>query len=104
MERYAFKMQLRPGCEAEYQSRHDAIWPELVQLLKESGISEYSIHLDCATGTLFGILTRNAGHTMADLPDHPVMQRWWAFMADLMETHADQQPVATPLTPMFYLP
>ncbi|MEN9895048.1 MAG: hypothetical protein RIR97_900, partial [Pseudomonadota bacterium] len=32
MERYAFKMFLNPGMEAEYKRRHDAIWPELVDL------------------------------------------------------------------------
>jgi len=34
----AFRMQLRPGNVAEYRRRHDAIWPELAQLLRESGI------------------------------------------------------------------
>jgi hypothetical protein len=45
-EQIAFKMQLCPGFEAEYRKRHDAIWPELVRLLKEAGISDYSIFLD----------------------------------------------------------
>ena len=58
MQKYAFKMQLNPGMEAEYKRRHDAIWPELVQLLKEAGISDYSIHLDRETNTLFGVLWR----------------------------------------------
>ena len=30
MQKYAFKMQLNPGMEAEYKRRHDEIWPELV--------------------------------------------------------------------------
>ena len=29
MKREAFKMYLKPGCEAEYEKRHAAIWPEL---------------------------------------------------------------------------
>lgn len=51
-EKYAFKMQLHPGMEAEYKKRHDAIWPELVALLHEAGVSDYSIHLDRETNTL----------------------------------------------------
>ena len=44
--RIAFKMQLFKGYEEEYKKRHDEIWPELQQLLKETGISDYSIFLD----------------------------------------------------------
>ena len=55
MEKYAFKMKLNPGQAAEYKSRHDAIWPELVAVLKEAGISDYSIHLDGETNILFGV-------------------------------------------------
>ncbi|MCB1335704.1 MAG: L-rhamnose mutarotase [Roseivivax sp.] len=104
MEKYAFKMRLNPGCKAEYIKRHDAIWPELVTLLKEAGVSDYSIHLDEETNTLFGVLWRRDDHGMAALPAHPVMQRWWAHMADIMATHPDNEPVATPLTPVFHMP
>lgn len=104
MQKYAFKMQLNPGAQAEYLRRHDAIWPELVHLLRGAGVSDYSIHLDPDTDILFGVLWRTDDHTMADLPAHPVMQRWWAHMADLMQTHPDGAPVATPLVAMFHLP
>ncbi len=104
MQRHAFKMRLNPGMEAEYTRRHDEIWPELVQLLKDSGISNYSIHLDRETNTLFGYLERREDHGMDDLPNHPVMQRWWAYMGDIMATNPDGSPVAIPLTETFYLP
>ncbi|MBW3499657.1 L-rhamnose mutarotase [Janthinobacterium sp. NKUCC08_JDC] len=103
MQQIAFKMQLKPGHAAEYQRRHDAIWPELASLLQESGVRDYSIFLDEETGALFAVLRRMDGHTMEALPQHPVMRRWWAHMADLMETQADASPVAVPLTPMFHL-
>lgn len=103
MQQIAFKMQLKPGHAAEYQRRHDAIWPELASLLQESGVRDYSIFLDEETGALFAVLRRMEGHTMEALPQHPVMRRWWAHMADLMETQADASPVAVPLTPMFHL-
>ena len=103
-EKYAFKMRLNPGMAAEYKRRHDAIWPELAALLKETGISDYSIHLDEETNILFGVLSRRSDHTMDDLPSHPVMRRWWDHMRDIMETNADGEPAATPLRPMFHLP
>jgi L-rhamnose mutarotase len=102
-ERHAFKMKLNPGQAEEYKRRHEAIWPELVELLHEAGVSDYTIHLDEATDTLFAVLTRRADHTMDRLPEHEVMQRWWAHMRDIMETHPDGEPVAIPLTPMFHM-
>jgi L-rhamnose mutarotase len=104
MQKYAFKMRLNPGMEAEYKRRHDEIWPELVALLKGAGVSDYSIHLDRETNTLFGVLWRTDDHRMDDLAGHPVMQRWWAHMADLMETEPSLAPQVTPLQPMFHLP
>ena len=104
MEKYAFKMKLNPGMAAEYKRRHDAIWPELVALLKDAGVSDYSIHLDEETNILFGVLWRRDGHTMGALPEHPVMERWWAHMRDIMETKPDGEPIATPLAPMFHMP
>ena len=104
MERYAFKMRLISGCRDEYKKRHDEIWPELVDLLKNAGVSDYSIHLDEETNTLFGALWRTKDHTMDDLPSQAIMQRWWAHMADIMETKPDNEPVAAPLTPVFHMP
>ena len=103
MEKFAFRMKLHPGREDEYRRRHDAIWPELAALLREAGISDYSIHLDRETGTLFGVLWRRDGHGMDALPGHPVMRRWWAHMADIMETNPDGSPVAVPLETVFHL-
>lgn len=104
MKRLAFKMQLFKGCEEEYKKRHDEIWPELQSLLKESGISEYSIFLDRTTGSLFGVLQVEDAVMIDKLPSTPVMQRWWKYMADIMETNADHSPVSIPLDEVFYLP
>jgi L-rhamnose mutarotase len=103
MQRHAFKMHLNAGQEAEYIRRHDAIWPELLTLLRESGISNYSIHLDRETMTLFGYLEQRDDHGMADLPNNPVMRRWWAHMGDIMRTNPDGSPVAEPLSETFYM-
>jgi L-rhamnose mutarotase len=103
MQKYAFRMRLNPGQEAEYKRRHDAIWPELAALLRQAGVSDYSIHLDRETGLLFGVLWRRDDHTMDDLPSHPVMRRWWDHMADIMETNPDNSPFAVPLETVFHL-
>jgi L-rhamnose mutarotase len=103
MKTHAFKMQLKPGCAAEYQRRHDALWPELAALLRQHGISDYSIFLDEATGTLFAVQRLDESIARADLPEHPLMRRWWDYMADLMETNPDHSPVVTDLKPVFYL-
>lgn len=104
MEKYAFKMQLNPGMADEYRRRHDAIWPELVDLLHQAGVQDYSIFLDDETNTLFGVLWRKSAHLMDDLPSHPLMQRWWAHMADIMLCNPDNAPIATPLAQMFHMP
>jgi L-rhamnose mutarotase len=103
MEKFAFKMFLNPGMRAEYQKRHDEIWPELVTLLKDAGVSDYSIHLDAETSILFGVLWRTADHSMDALPLEPVMQRWWAHMADIMRTNEKNEPVAIPLETVFHM-
>lgn len=104
MHHIAFKMQLHKGCEAEYKKRHDEIWPELKQLLKETGISDYVIFLDETTNSLFGVMKADDPTKLDNLPQQPVMQRWWHYMADIMETNPDHSPVQVPLKEVFYLP
>lgn len=103
MEKFAFKMKLNPGCRAEYIKRHNEIWPELSALLKSAGVRDYSIHLDGETDILFGVLWRSDGHSMNKLPDDLIMQKWWAYMADIMETHPNNEPIATPLETVFHM-
>jgi L-rhamnose mutarotase len=100
---HAFRMKLKPGNVAEYRRRHDAIWPELAQLLRESGIYDYSIFLDEETLQLFAVLKLRDGNTREHLPQHPLMRRWWEYMRDLMETQPDGRPLEWPLVPLFHL-
>jgi L-rhamnose mutarotase len=104
MTRVAFKMQLFADQKEEYKKRHDAIWPDLVALLKDTGISEYSIFLDETTNSLFGVLKAEDPLSLNNLPSHPVMQRWWKYMGDIMESNPDNSPVSIPLEEVFYLP
>lgn len=104
MQRVAFKMQLHKGFEAEYAKRHEKLWPDLEVLLKDSGIKEYSIFLDETTLSLFGVLKVANKIKLDELPTYPVMQKWWAYMKDIMESNADNSPVSVPLKEVFYLP
>ena len=104
MKRVAFKMKLLRGCEEEYKKRHDALWPELKILLKETGIEGYSIFLDEETNVLFGVLKIKNPLKLDELPKHPVMKKWWAHMKDIMESNPDNSPVSVPLKEVFYLP
>jgi L-rhamnose mutarotase len=103
MPRLAFKMRLKPGAAAEYKKRHDAIWPELAAELRAAGISDYSIFLDEETLTLFAVQKLGDQNAAADLPDSPLVRKWWDYMAPLMETHPDHSPVARPLNEVFHL-
>ena len=103
-QQFAWVLEVRPGYEDEYKKRHDEIWPELIALLKEAGISDYSIFLDDESEILFGVLWRESNNKMEDLPAHPVMQRWWAYMADIMETSPTKEPVVQRLSDLFHMP
>ena len=103
METIAFVMQLLPGFEAEYEKRHDKIWPELVTLLKEAGVEDYSIFLHPETLQLFATLKRPANHSMDALPEQAVMKKWWAYMGDIMEHNNDNSPVSQSLNKVFHL-
>ena len=103
MKRVAFKMKLYPGFADEYKKRHDEIWPELVGLLKQAGINDYSIFIDEETNSLFGVLKTNDVKLLEDLPNHAIMQRWWRYMSDIMETNPDNSPVNIPFKEVFYL-
>jgi L-rhamnose mutarotase len=104
MQRIAFTMKLFPGYEAEYRRRHETIWPDLQSLLKEAGITEYSIFLDEETLLLFAYMVVADPGKLDQLPGHPVMQKWWDQMKDIMDSHPDHSPVTRPLKEVFYMP
>jgi L-rhamnose mutarotase len=98
----AFKMKLKPGFSEEYKRRHDAIWPDLSALLKQNGVSDYTIFLDEETNTLFAV-QQLSGQGSQDLGREEIVQKWWAYMADIMDTNPDNSPVSVPLKEVFHL-
>ncbi len=103
MKRLAFKMHLNEGQKQAYIQRHNEIWPELKKLLKDAGVSEYSIFLDVATNTLFAFQKVEGDGGSQDLGQTEIVQKWWAFMADIMQTNPDNSPVSVELEEVFYM-
>ena len=99
----AFKMKLKPGFKEEYKKRHDEIWPELKTLLNENGISDYTIFLDEETNILFAVQEQDGNKSSQDLGQTEIVQKWWAYMADIMESNPDNSPVSRPLTEVFHM-
>lgn len=103
MRRLAFKMHLNNGQKEEYKKRHNEIWPELKFLLKEAGVSEYSIFLDEETNTLFAFQKVRGEGGSQDLGQTETVKKWWKFMADIMETNPDNSPLTKELEEVFYM-
>lgn len=103
MSKIAFKMKLKPGFKDEYKKRHDEIWPELLVLLRDAGVSDYSIFLDEETHILFGVQLQAGDRSSQDLGSSEIVKKWWAYMADIMETNPDNSPVTVPLENVFYM-
>lgn len=103
MKREAFKMYLKPGFEREYEKRHNALWPEMKALLKEGGVYDYSIFWDKETNVLYAVQKVEGDAGSQDMGTNPIVQKWWAYMADIMETNPDNSPVSIPLKEVFHL-
>ena len=103
MKRMAFKMKLKNGFAEEYKKRHDAIWPELKKLLFDSGVRDYSIFLDEETNILFAVQKVIGDGGSQDLGATEIVKKWWAYMADIMDTNQDNSPVSIPLPEVFHI-
>ena len=104
MQRLAFKMKLNSGQKAIYKKRHKELWPALKQLLKDNGISEYSIFFDEETNILFAFQKVTGEGGSQDLANNAIVKKWWDFMADIMEVNPNNSPVSIPLEEVFYMP
>ena len=98
-----FKMKLFPGQEAEYEKRHNELWPEMQDMIHEHGGKNYTIFLDRETLTLFGYIEIEDEELWAKGADTAINRKWWDFMADIMETNPDNSPVSVDLQNVFHL-
>lgn len=103
MRRKAFVMTLKPGCQQEYQQRHNPIWPELQEVLKSHGVHNYSIFLDRDTDRLFAYVEIESEALWRQIAQTPACRRWWDHMKELMLTNHDNSPTAIELDEVFHL-
>lgn len=98
-----FKMKLLPGCAAEYERRHSAIWPEMKAMIAGCGGSDYSIFLDERTNDLFACIRIVDREKWSDFAETEICRKWWDYMSDIMEVKSDKSPVSIPLRLMFHM-
>lgn len=99
----AFKMKLYDGMEEEYTKRHNELWPEMKEMIHEYGGHNYSIFLDRNTNVLYGYIEIESEEKWAKSADTPICRKWWNYMADIMDTNADNSPVSEDLVRVFHL-
>jgi L-rhamnose mutarotase len=105
LKRYAFMLRLRPGAAEAYEEAHQAVWPEMLELLKSAGISEYSIYRRDEL-LILALRAENFEETWSKIENHPVNLRWQQAMAPLFEPNeglreGERFPM---LEEVFYLP
>ena len=105
MERAAFLLKVKADMLDEYKRRHDEIWPEMLEALREAGWYNYSLFMR-EDGLLFGYVeTPDFEKALARMAETEVNKRWQDFMAPYFEgiggQHADESMV--PLEQVFYL-
>ena len=91
------------GMAAEYEKRHHELWPEMKEMIHNYGGSNYAIFLDTETNILYGQLEVENEEKWAASANDPICRKWWDYMADIMETNADNSPVSKDLKEVFYL-
>ena len=104
MIRKAFRMAVHPDAHQEYQRRHNPIWPELEQTLREHGVRSYSIFLDPQTHDLFAYAEVESEARWDAIARTEVCRRWWAHMREIMPSNPDHSPCSSPLHEVFHLP
>ena len=82
MQRVGFRLQVRPEMMDEYVRRHAEVWPDMLQALRETGWTNYTLFLDRSDGTLFGYFeTPDLAAAKAGMAAREVNARWQADMA-----------------------
>jgi L-rhamnose mutarotase len=80
LKRYAFMLRLRPGAATAYEEAHHAVWPEMLALLKRTGISEYSIYRRDEL-LILALRAADFESTWQKIESDPINTRWQHAMA-----------------------
>ncbi|WP_226037397.1 L-rhamnose mutarotase [Aquibacillus saliphilus] len=91
MARYIFLMECKKGSEQEYIKRHKEVHPELLEALKEVGISNYSIFMN--GNQLYAYMeVANFEEAMAKLENNPANITWQKYMSDILAMDRGNNP------------
>ena len=103
MIRKAFLMAVNTDAHDEYKRRHDPIWSDLQEVLKQHGVHNYSIFLESDSSRLFAYVEVDSEELWEQIAKTDACRRWWAFMKDIMPTNEDNSPTTTNLDEVFHL-
>jgi L-rhamnose mutarotase len=92
MERVCFLLRVRPDRLEEYRARHEAVWEDMLQALRETGWRNYSLFVR-DDGLLVGYLeTDDFEAAQRGMEERDVNARWQAEMAEFFELPGDARP------------
>jgi L-rhamnose mutarotase len=92
MQRYGTTIRLRPEAELEYKRYHEAVWPEVLRIISECGIRNYSIYLrDGILFAYFEYVGKDFAADMARMAADPKTREWWAIMNPMQEPFPDRK-------------
>lgn len=93
MKRYASVIRVNLDKLPEYKRYHAAVWPEVLEMIRQCNIRNYSIFLK--DDLLFGYFEYHGADYAADMAKmaaDPRTQAWWAVMMPMqmpLETRAE---------------
>jgi len=93
MERYGMILRVKPECEREYLDYHKAVWPEVLELIRDCNVRNYSIFLH--NHHLFAYYEYTGADYRADMAKmaaHPKMREWWDIMEPMQEPVESRKP------------
>lgn len=90
MERVCFRFEIYPGQEAEYKRRHDEIWPELVEAIKDSGFANYSIFRRGLEIVAYVECEPDVATAFAKLSAYEANERWSEWFQDVIVALTDE--------------
>jgi L-rhamnose mutarotase len=100
--RKAFIMSVNAGAEEEYEERHNPIWPDSEKVLKDYGVSNYSIFLHAETRNLFGYAVIKSEEQWAFIASTDICQKWWKHRGEVMPSNPDHSPFSAPLRDLYH--
>ncbi|KAI1452618.1 rhamnose mutarotase [Annulohypoxylon moriforme] len=87
--RIAQIVKLKPEFVGKYKEVHAAVWPEVLQQIKDCNIQDYSIYHDHGTGILFATFKYVGYDYKADMERmraNPKVREWWAMTDGFQES------------------